>query len=198
MTKIVIGSDEVGWGAVAGPLYVVGVAAQAGWQFSGLKDSKKLSRQARLDLFDDLVEALRGRWALAIVPPAQLDQQGPQPCLVAAHTKVLRELLDKIPKADVDRIIVDGNLRLPELREAVALPKADANFPAVSAASVLAKVLRDDAMAALTRTYPHYGFEEHVGYGTAAHLRAIKKHGLCPAHRRSYLKDRITGGTQEP
>lgn len=187
--SVVIGSDEVGWGALAGPLYVVGVVAEKDWRFPRLKDSKKYaSKKERAELFESLVEALRGRWALAIYSADQIDRLGAQHCLVEAHTKVLQELLAKTPKGTLNRVIVDGSLHLPEVREAVAIPKADAHFPVVSAASVIAKVLRDDAMAALARSFPHYGFERHVGYGTAEHFRAIKKYGLCPAHRRSYLK----------
>lgn len=186
---IIIGSDEVGWGAVAGPLYVVGAAVEKDWRFPGLKDSKKYaSKEERADFFESLVGALRGRWALAIYSADQIDQLGAQHCLVEAHTRVLQELIAKTPKSVLDRVIVDGTLHLPKVREAVALPKADANFPAVSAASVLAKVLRDDAMVALARSFPAYGFENNVGYGTPVHIRAIKKYGLCPAHRRSYLK----------
>lgn len=189
MTSFIIGSDEVGWGALAGPLYVVGVAAEKGWRFPGLKDSKKYaSKEARSAFFESLIDELRGCWALSIYSASQIDRFGAQHCLVDAHTQVLQELLARMTRSAVDRIIVDGNLHLPRMREAVAVPKADANFPAVSAASVIAKVLRDDAMGAFARSFPQYGFERNVGYGTAEHLRAIKKYGLCPAHRRSYLK----------
>jgi len=186
-SKLVIGSDEVGWGAVAGPLYVVGVAVPAMWKLAGLKDSKKYAdRASRAAIFEALTEEVRGNWALATASATQIDELGAQRCLVEAHTRVLLELLKRHPEAD--RVIVDGNLRLPDVRQAVAIPKADTNFPAVSAASVLAKVLRDDAMVALARSYPQYGFDKHVGYCTAAHLKAMKKYGLCPHHRRSYLK----------
>lgn len=190
--SVVIGSDEVGWGAVAGPLFVVAVAAQKSWRFRGLRDSKKYADKAeRADVFERLTEELRGHWALATYSPSQIDQLGAQHCLIEAHTRVLQELLAKTPKSALDRVIVDGSLQLPSVRDAVAIPKADANFPVVSAASVLAKVLRDGVMVALARSFPQYGFETHVGYGTSTHMRAIKNHGLCPAHRRSYLKKSI-------
>lgn len=186
---IMIGSDEVGWGSVAGPLYVVGVAMPTAWALQGLRDSKKLTRAAREALFEPLVEQVRGNWALAIRMPEQIDRLGAQQCLVDAHTSVLQRLLGRVPMTEViDRVIVDGNLHLPEVKSAISIPKADDHFPIVSAASVLAKVLHDDYMSALARSYPKYGFETNAGYETASHLKAIKKYGLCPEHRRSYLK----------
>ena len=195
-TRITVGSDEVGWGSVAGPLYVVGVAAPSDWCFRGLRDSKryahgKAGRAEREALFGPLIDELRGCWALSICPPEQIDQLGAQRCLIEAHTAVLQQLIAKVPSHLLDRIIVDGSLRLPKVPGAVAIPKADLNFQVVSAASVIAKVLHDDALVALARTYPQYGFDEHVGYGTPAHMKMIKKYGLCQAHRRSYLKGMI-------
>lgn len=190
---ITIGSDEVGWGAVAGPLYVVGVAMPTSWSFPGLRDSKKYTgkagRQRREALFEPLIDEVRGRWALASRTPEELDLLGAQHCLVGAHTEVLQRLLGRIPMTEhVDRVIVDGNLRLPEVKAAISIPKADDKFQVVSAASVLAKVLRDNVMIALAATYPQYGFITNAGYESPEHTRALKKYGLCPAHRRSYLK----------
>lgn len=184
----IIGSDEVGWGAVAGPLYVVGVAASSNWSFKGLRDSKKLTRAAREAIFEPLVDEVRGHWVLAIRTPEQIDRLGAQHCLIDAHTSVLKRLLARYPRAFLDRVIVDGSLRLPDVYEAVSIPKADDAFPTVAAASVLAKVLRDYTMTAAASTYPQYGFTTNVGYESAAHLKAIKKYGMCPLHRRSYLK----------
>lgn len=182
-----IGSDEVGWGPVAGPLYVVGVAMPTAWALQGLRDSKKLTRAAREALFEPLIEQVRGNWVLAIRTPEQIDRLGAQHCLIDAHTSVLRCLIERFPQVAY-RAIVDGNLRLPDVPQAVSIPKADDHFPIVSAASVLAKVLHDDYMTALAHSYHQYGFETNAGYGTPSHLKAIKKYGLCPEHRRSYLQ----------
>lgn len=188
---IIIGSDEVGWGPVAGPLYVVAVAMPRTWSFQGLRDSKKLTRRTREAMFEPLVEQVRGNWSLAIRTPEQIDQLGAQACLVDAHVSVLKGLIAKTPRCFLDRVIVDGTLELPAHLlgwNATPVPKADDRFQVVSAASVIAKVLHDDVMTALSEKYPQYGFETNAGYETAAHLRALKRHGLCPAHRRSYLK----------
>lgn len=184
--ETVIGSDEVGYGAVAGPLYVVGVAMPRSWRLPGLRDSKKLTKAAREALFEPILEQVRGNWELAVFTPEQIDLLGVHHCLVKAHTLVLQRLLART--AGTTTVIVDGNMRLPEIPQAKAIPKADDIFPVVSAASVIAKVLRDEVMMVLSSTYPFYGFERHVGYGTEAHYKAMKKHGLCPVHRRSYLK----------
>lgn len=183
-----IGSDEVGWGPVAGSLYVVGVAMPGRWSFPGLLDSKDLTRKAREAMFWPLIDAVQGNWALAIRTPAQIDRLGAMPCLIDAHTSVLTQLISRTPRAELDRVIVDGNLRLPKVPYAVAIPKAETHFQVVAAASVIAKVLHDDAMSELAAKYPQYGFAKNVGYETKSHLQALKRYGLCPAHRRSYLK----------
>lgn len=190
--SITIGSDEVGWGAVAGSLYVVGVAMPSNWRFRGLQDSKKYkgknARANREAIFEPLLKEVKGCWALAIFSAEQVDTLGAQHCLIEAHTSVLQQLVSRVPRQNIERVIVDGKLRLPKVPTAVAIPEADSHFQVVSAASVIAKVLHDDAMMALANSYPQYGFDEHMGYGTPAHMKAIRKHGMCPMHRRSYLK----------
>jgi ribonuclease HII len=189
---ILIGSDEVGWGAVAGPLYVVGVAMPSSWSFPGLRDSKKYTgkkgREQREAIFEPLLEEVRGHWELSIFQPEEIDRRGAQHCLIEAHTEVLTRLIARTPEESIDRVIVDGKNRLPRVRRAVPIPKAEDHFQAVAAASVLAKVLRDALMDDFARIYPQYGFESHAGYGVKDHLKAIRKHGLCPIHRRSYLR----------
>jgi len=188
---MIIGSDEVGWGAVAGPLYVVGVAMPRSWKLKGLRDSKKLSKKTREALFEPLLAQVRGHWALAVRSPEQIDRLGAQRCLLDSHLSVVRQLVERFSKENIEDIIVDGNIELP-IAGVTPIPHADDLFQVVSAASVLAKVLRDDLMTTLAETYPKYGFQTNMGYGVAAHRKAIKKYGLCPIHRRSYLKEFVT------
>lgn len=187
-TDWVIGSDEVGYGAWAGPLVVVAVAVPRGWTLSGLKDSKAFTgpnaRRNREALYEPLCAAVRGRWAMATRHPGEIDARGVGVCLIEAHTAAIRSVLTKIGQAE--EIIVDGILRLPGIPDARSVPKADAKYPAVSAASVLAKVLRDQQMELYEEKYKGYDFVHNVGYGSDRHLVGIKELGFSPLHRRSY------------
>ena len=176
----VVGSDEVGFGAWAGPLYVCAYAADEDWTLPGLGDSKALTPSERRDVYErlDLTRA-----SLIRVDSKTIDEFGVGRCLVGAHAQAIQALLTRGFASA--RIIVDGNLRVP-LARAEAIPKADTKFPAVMAASIIAKQNRDLEMRASAKQYPHYGFGSHVGYGTPEHRSALDAYGPCPIHRFSY------------
>ena len=177
----ILGIDEVGRGPWAGPL-VVG-ACLLPEPIEGLNDSKKLTAKKR----EELAEIIREKaiFGLGWIPAEELDQLG----LTESLCKAAREAVSKIT-GDFDEVIIDGTmnfLRGTEYENITQfLPKADQLVPEVSAASIIAKVSRDHYMYELADKYPGYGFEKHVGYGTAAHKAAIEELGLCPEHRRSF------------
>jgi ribonuclease HII len=177
-----IGVDEVGRGCWAGPLVAGAVILKT--PIEGLRDSKKLSKKQR----ERLAEAIYERAAavgLGWVTPAEVDALG---LTVAVSLAMHRAVLQiNVP---YDEILIDGNfdyLAEHALQAVIkTLVKADDLVPAVSAASIVAKVARDNFMAEQARLYPEYGFENHVGYGTAAHSSALQKYGVTAIHRRSY------------
>jgi ribonuclease HII len=181
MTQHIIGSDECGYGSWAGPLFVCAFIAPTDWSMPGVADSKTLSPARRETLAKQLDP---GSACIMQVSSAEIDRWGVAVCLLEAHTVAIETLRARwgVPA----RIIVDGNLRLPRLPDAEALPKADSLIPAVSAASIMGKVAHDARMRELATQYPGYGFDTHMGYGTPAHLAALQKLGVTPEHRRSY------------
>ena len=171
------GADEAGRGALAGPLMAAAVVLGEG-EISGLNDSKALSAKVRENLF---VDVLRRTGAVSVVtfPAWWIDRFGVGP----ANKEALRRALALLePHAGCG--LADGNLALgPEIE---CLPSADGTSAAVAAASVVAKVLRDDAMRALAGEYAGYGFERNCGYGTPEHRLALAQLGPCRVHRLSY------------
>lgn len=174
-----VGIDEVGRGCWAGPLVAGAVLLTE--PVAGLRDSKKLSARQR----ESLAQAVYDSGAavgLGWVTPAEVDSVG----LTAAVRLAMERALQQIPIA-YETVIIDGNLNfLAHLANTRSLIKADDSVPAVSAASIVAKVARDTYMAELAASYPNYGFERHVGYGTAAHLAALNAYGVTDQHRKSY------------
>lgn len=184
-----VGIDEVGRGCWAGPV-VAGAVILSG-PIDGLKDSKKLTKLQRERLAAEIqVQAVAV--GLGWVEPRELDTIG----LTAAVGLAMRRALDEIP-TPFNEIIIDGNLNyFPDDARAKAVIKADDSVPAVSAASIVAKVARDNYMAtAMHHRYPEYAFDKHVGYGTSLHLQMLKLYGVSDIHRRSFRPIQALLGT---
>ena len=174
------GVDEAGRGPWAGPVYAAAVILDPARPIGGLADSKKLSAAKRGQLFDVIQENALS-WAIATASVEEIDSLNIlQASLLAMQRAV--EALSVPPQ----KIIVDG-LHCPRVTmPARAIVKGDSKEPAISAASILAKVARDHAMHALHQQYPQYGFDRHKGYGTALHMAALAAQGVSPVHRKSY------------
>lgn len=176
---MIVGIDEVGRGCWAGP--VVAGAVLLDLPIVGLRDSKKLSKQQR-ERLDAQIRVSAKAFGLGWVQAEELDEIG----LSAAVELAMRRALTCIT-ADFDQIIVDGNYNfLSYDPRAIALIKADDSVPAVSAASIIAKVARDRYMRDMHTKFPGYAFDHHVGYGTAAHAAALESLGPCSLHRHSF------------
>lgn len=176
---LIVGIDEVGRGCWAGPLVAGAVILDK--PIDGLKDSKLLSKKER-----ERLAIIINEKALAVglgwVEAATIDAQG----LNVATGLAMKQALDHI-KLDYDQVIIDGNYNfLKDNPKSVSLIKADQTIDAVSAASIIAKVARDQYMANQAAQYPNYGFEKHVGYGTKLHLERLKLYGVSSLHRRSF------------
>jgi ribonuclease HII len=175
---IVLGIDEVGRGCWAGP--VVAGAAILLNSIKGLRDSKKLSKIQRTKL--DLIIRQNAVIGLGWVTPKEVDEIG--------LTRAVRLAMQRaVAKIDVpfDEIIVDGSYNfLIDDPRSKAIVRADDSVSAVSAASIVAKVARDNYMTGQAKVFPKYKFEKHVGYGTALHATFLKTYGPCELHRLSY------------
>lgn len=172
----IAGIDEVGRGCLAGPLVVAAVVLPR--RIRGLKDSKLLTRKQR----EALVLIIQ-KHALGIgigwVPAPDVDRLG----LTAATSQAAQAAIDQLA-CDYDEIIIDGNYNyLKDNPYSRPLIKADMTIPAVSAASVVAKVARDNYMIEIAQKFPHYQFDKHVGYGTRLHREMLRLHGACELHR---------------
>jgi ribonuclease HII len=176
----VAGVDEAGRGPLAGPVVAAAVILDELRPIKGLADSKALTPRRRERLFDEV----RARALCVCIAEASVEEIDRLNILQATLLAMQRAVAGlRLPP---HRVVVDGN-RLPALpMPAAALVKADAKVPAVSAASILAKVHRDRLCAGLHERWPDYGFDGHKGYPTPEHLEALRRHGACPAHRRSY------------
>jgi ribonuclease HII len=179
-TERVAGVDEAGRGPLAGPVVAAAVLLDPARPIEGLTDSKKLSAKRR-ERFDERIRAEALAFAIARVEPDEIDRINILQASLAAMVRAVAAL-PVAPRA----VRVDGN-RAPDFGvPAEALVGGDAIDPAISAASILAKVDRDRLLVAMEDEYPGYGFAAHKGYGTRVHLEALTRLGPCPAHRRSF------------
>ncbi len=179
----VCGVDEAGRGPLAGPVCAAAVILSDGCVIEGLNDSKKLTAAKRERLYGEITEKAIS-YGIAFASVEEIEEYN---ILNATYLAMCRATEQLSPSADY--AIIDGNRLPPQLTiSAEALVKGDMKSCSVAAASILAKVTRDRLMSEYAEKYPEYGFEEHMGYGTAKHREAILKHGPCPIHRPSFLR----------
>ena len=185
---VVCGIDEAGRGPLAGPVFAAAVVLKKGVVIDGVNDSKKLSAKKREALFDIITQQAED-YAIASADEKEIDSVN----ILNATFLAMRRAMDGL-KNKPDCALVDGN-RDPKLGiPTKTIVKGDANSMSIAAASILAKVSRDNVMKQYAALYPQYQFEKHKGYGTKLHIELIKKYGPCPIHRRSFLK-KIGGET---
>lgn len=177
---LIAGVDEAGRGPLAGPVVAAAVILNPAKRIRGLADSKVLSPQKRERLHDEIMDKALC-CAIAMATVQEIDTLNILQATLLAMRRAVEGL--RLPPA---LVMVDGN-RLPVLpMRAEAVIDGDAKVKAISAASILAKVHRDRWCAEVHTQYPEYGFDAHKGYGTAAHLQALRAHGASPLHRRSF------------
>jgi ribonuclease HII len=179
---MIIGVDEVGRGCMAGP--VVAGAVLLDKRIRGLKDSKKLSKVER-ERLDVIIRQKAAAYGIGWATHLEIDEFGLTHAVRLAMQRAVAGITEV--GATYEEIIIDGNYNfLREMHGSRCIIKADDTVPAVSAASIIAKVARDNYMTEMAGQYPGYKFESHVGYCTAAHRKALLELGMCELHRRSF------------
>ncbi|MBU2115453.1 MAG: ribonuclease HII [Gammaproteobacteria bacterium] len=183
--ELICGVDEVGRGPLIGAVVTAAVILDPAKPIVGLTDSKKLSEKRRTELAA-LIKQQALCWALGRAEPDEIDQLNILHATMLAMRRAVAALT-----ITPGWVLVDGNRTTDFGIPATAVVKGDALVPEISAASILAKVARDNEMLALHQTYPQFGFADHKGYPTAAHLAAITRHGVLAEHRRSFKPVRL-------
>jgi len=187
----IAGVDEAGRGPLAGPVYAAAVILHKDRPIEGVNDSKKFTSAQREALFDRIYgNALSVAYATATVE--EIDRLN----ILRATLLAMKRAVDKL-SVTPHKILVDGSF-VPEVTmEAQAIIKGDQTVQSISAASIVAKVLRDREMVRLAEAYPKYGFEKHKGYGTRDHLVALRQYGPCEVHRHSFAPVRAAAKLEE-
>ena len=174
------GVDEAGRGPLAGKVYAAAVILDVNNPIMGLADSKKLSEKKREMLFSEII-AKALSYHIAFATTAEIDSLNILQATMVAMKRAIEGLQIK-----PNRALIDGNKAPPVNIQCRTIIGGDATVAAISAASILAKVSRDREMLEVDKIYPEYGFAKHKGYGTKEHIEAIKKHGPCAIHRKTF------------
>ena len=178
----VCGVDEAGRGPLCGPVVAAACILPLGFEMEELNDSKKLTEKKREKLFDIICENAVA-YCIAEASVEEIDSMN----ILEADLLAMRRAIDGLA-VKADFAIIDGNIARDFQIPARAVVHGDAISPSIAAASILAKVTRDRACIELDRAYPQYGIAKHKGYGTKAHMQALREYGPSPIHRRSFLK----------
>ncbi|HIF5830648.1 ribonuclease HII [Vibrio parahaemolyticus] len=178
--QLIAGVDEVGRGPLVGDVVTAAVILDPNSPIEGLNDSKKLSEKKRLALLPEIKEKALA-WAVGRCSPEEIDELNILQATMVAMQRAIAGL-----KVQPDLVLIDGN-RCPELSmDSQAVVKGDLLVAEISAASIIAKVVRDQEMEELDKQYPQFGFAKHKGYPTKAHFEAIEQHGVISEHRKSF------------
>ena len=180
--KIICGVDEAGRGPLAGPVCAAAVILPEGLEIPGLTDSKKLTDKKRQELYP-LIQEQAISYGIGFASEKEIDEIN----ILQATFLAMQRALDQL-EVKPDLALIDGNREKDFGIPVKTVVKGDSLSMNIAAASVLAKVTRDDLMMLLAEEYPQYGFEIHKGYGTKAHYAALTEYGPSPIHRRSFLK----------
>ena len=180
---LICGIDEVGRGPLAGPVMAGAVILPKDCRILYINDSKKLSEKRREELYE-IIKKEAVAFAIGSADPGRIDEIN----ILQATYEAMCEAIGSL-KVMPDVLLNDA-VTIPQVRiRQIAIVKGDARSVSIAAASIIAKVTRDRMMAEYAELFPEYGFDVHKGYGTAAHIEALKKYGPCPIHRRSFIKN---------
>jgi len=192
-TVWICGVDEAGRGPLVGSVVAGAVVLDPNQPIIGLRDSKKLSPARREQLYAEVMQKARA-WGIGQASPSEIDTLNILQATMLAMRRAIEALSERLGEWP-SKALIDGN-RCPILPIASeAIIKGDAKEPAISAASIIAKVTRDQQMQVLHTQYPQYGFNQHMGYPTEVHMQALKQYGPCEEHRRTFapVRDLISG-----
>jgi len=178
--KMIAGVDEAGRGPLAGPVYAAAVILPPDIYIPGINDSKKLSEKKREELFDIITENAVA-YHIERGSLEEIEEKNILGATLAAMERAIRAV-------GADFALIDGNNSRGITTPCETVVKGDSKSISIAAASILAKVSRDREIIAAAKEYPGYGFEKHKGYGTAEHVAAIERLGLCPIHRRGFVR----------
>ena len=178
----VCGVDEAGRGPLCGPVVAAACILPMGFELAELNDSKKLTEKKREKLFDIIRENAIA-YCIAEASVEEIDAMN----ILEADLLAMRRAIDGL-SVKADFALIDGNIARDFQIPAKAIIKGDATSPSIAAASILAKVTRDRQCIELDRAYPQYGIAKHKGYGTKAHMQALREHGPSPSHRKQFIR----------
>ena len=178
--KLVAGVDEVGRGPLIGSVVAAACILPSEYDLPNLMDSKKLTEKKR-SVLNELIRSQAVAWSIAEASAGEVDEIN----VLQASLLAMKRAVEKL-ESQPEFVLVDGN-KLPQWRyQAQAIVGGDGSEPCISAASILAKVYRDQQMIELGKQYPQYGFEKHKGYPTKQHMEALKEYGVLPEHRKTF------------
>lgn len=186
--EYICGIDEAGRGPLAGPVCAAAVILPNGLVIDGVNDSKKLSEKKREKLYNEIIESALA-YSVQFVFQDVIDEINIRQATHAAMQNAVNGL-----KIRPDILIVDGNDNIDfDNIETLYIKKGDSLSQSIAAASILAKVTRDRYIVELSKDFPEYGLEKHKGYATKAHMEAIRKYGVKPIHRKTFMTDKVLG-----
>jgi ribonuclease HII len=190
-TKLIAGTDEAGRGPLAGPVVAAAVTFDRKTFHPGINDSKKLSAKKRDELYGWILENCLS-YAVGIIDHTEIDKIN----ILQASLKAMKIAVEQLD-ASPQLVLIDGNKSFSSNIKTKTVVKGDAKSFSIAAASIIAKVTRDKIMKEVAKKYPEYEWQKNKGYPTQAHIKAVKKFGACPLHRKTFLKKIIFEEEQE-